>query len=126
MIANTISEVLSKVKDKLNSVEAHLLLSDVYANAVGIFNLNERADRPLHSVAMHDAEETGLNSAFFDAIKLYRDNRVYQFFGLSWNEMKKLTHEEFTYIMELSAESAKNEHNKTQESLKGMQNSMKK
>lgn len=73
---------------------------------------------------MHDAEETGINSAFFDALKLYRDNRVYQHFGLNWNEMKKLTHEEFTFIMELSAEASKKEHDKTQESLTGLKNSI--
>lgn len=105
----------------MDPVEAHLFLSDVYANAVGVFNLADREKRPLHSVAMHDAEETGINSAFFDAMKLYRDNRVYQHFGLSWNEVKKLTHEEFTYIMELSAEASKQEHEKVQSSLNTLQ-----
>ena len=61
---------------------------------------------------MHDAEETGLNSAFFDAMKMYTDNKVFTHFGVSWNEMKKLTHEEFTYIMELSARATKAENDK--------------
>ncbi len=58
---------------------------------------------------MHDAEETGINSALFDALKMFRDNKVFTHFGLSWDKMKKLTHEEFTMIMELSAQATKAE-----------------
>lgn len=101
-----------------------MLLNDVYATSVGIFNLEDSSKRPLHSVAMHDAEETGINSDFFDAIKLYRDNRVFHFFGLSWNEVKKLTHEEFTYIMQLSAEAAKEESDRAKASMTAIQSNM--
>jgi hypothetical protein len=110
----SISEVLDKVKQKLDSVEAHTLLSDVYANAVGIFNLNtDREKRPLYSVAMHDAEENGLNSVLFDALRQYKDNGVLKHFGIPWHEFKKFTHEEFTMIMELSllATDAENKRN---------------
>lgn len=52
---------------------------------------------------MHDVEETGINSAFFDALQLYKDNNVLKYFGIPWHEMKKLCHEEFNYIMQMSA-----------------------
>jgi hypothetical protein len=58
---------------------------------------------------MHEAEENGLNSELFDAIKLFRDNQVMKHFGISWPEMKRMTHEEFTWIMELSADATKRE-----------------
>lgn len=106
-IVNTIHEAITKTRVKLDSVQADLHLSDLYAHAAGIFNIEERDKRPLHSIAMHEAEENGLNSEVFDALKLYRDNNVIKYFGLSWNEMKKLTHEEFTWIMELSAEACR-------------------
>lgn len=75
---------------------------------------------------MHDAEETGLNSALFDALRLFKENRVFHYFGLTWNDMKLLTHEEFTYIMELSASSAKKEHDKTQQSLNDLNSQIQK
>ena len=39
---------------------------------------------------MHDAEENGINSYLVDSLKLFRDNKVFQHFGLNWNEAKKL------------------------------------
>jgi hypothetical protein len=53
---------------------------------------------------MFDAEEHGINSYLVDSLRLFRDNKVYKYFGLSWADMKKLTHEEFVFIMELAAE----------------------
>lgn len=99
--------MITKTPGRLDNVEALLFLQDVYANANGIFDLRQRAKRPLHHIAMHEAEENGLNSELFDAIKLFRDNKVYAHFGLSWNEMKKMTHEEFNWIMELAADATK-------------------
>lgn len=99
---------------------AHLLLDDVYANAVGIFDITKRDMRPLHPVAMHDAEETGINSLLYDALKLYKDNRVLHHFGITWPEMKKMTHEEFTYIMQLSEEYTRMESKKTKADIDGL------
>lgn len=103
-----------------------MLLEDVYANANGIFDLRQRDSRPLHSIAMHEAEENGLNSELFDAIKLFRDNQVYKHYGISWNEMKKMTHEEFTWIMELSADATKSENKRLSAALDEVEAGVKK
>ena len=109
LLVASINEVIDKTTGRLDSDQAKLHLEDIYANANGIFDLRERGKRPLHSIAMHEAEENGLNSELFDAIKLFRDNQVYKHFGLSWNEMKRMTHEEFSWIMELAADATKKE-----------------
>jgi len=74
---------------------------------------------------MHDAEENGINSYLVDSLKLFRDNKVFHHFGLNWNEAKKLTHEEFVFIMELSAEATKEENERTRNSLDNLQNDLK-
>lgn len=103
-------------------MDAHIYLNDLYADATGIYSLTDES-RPLQHIAMHDVEENGINSVLFDAMKVYRDNQVMKHFGLSWNEVKLLTHEEFTYVMELSAMATKEESktaNNTINSLTGI------
>lgn len=74
---------------------------------------------------MHDAEENSLNSVLFDALKLYRDNGVMKHFGVSWDKMKQLTHEEFTLIMELSAEATKKENGQVGNALNNLEGAAK-
>ncbi len=107
-VTAAISNVLTNAK-AMDPIEAHLTLSEVYADSTGIFRFAQSKMRPLHTVAMHDAEENGINSPLADALRQFADNKVFQHFGISWDEMKKKTHEEFTYIMELAAAASKKE-----------------
>lgn len=113
MLIDTINKVIAHTPGRLDSVQAKLHLEDIYANANGIFDLRERDKRPLHSIAMHEAEENGLNSELFDAMKLFCDNQVHKHFGVSWDRAIKMTHEEFTWMMELSAMATKREATQT-------------
>ena len=103
---------MTKIKEGLDPVQAKLLLNDIYVNSLGIFNIKDKEKRPLHDIAMHDAEEHGINSYLVDSLRLFRDNNVYKYFGLSWADMKKLTHEEFVFIMDLSAEKTNEDQKK--------------
>ena len=112
-----ISQVLTKVKEGLDPIQARILLNDIYVNSTGIFNIKEKSKRPLNAIAMFDAEEHGINSYLVDSLRLFRDNKVYKYFGLSWADMKKLTHEEFVFIMELAAEANSEEQKKISSTL---------
>lgn len=112
-----ISQVLTKIKEGLDPIQARILLNDIYVNSTGIFNIKEKSKRPLNAIAMFDAEEHGINSYLVDSLRLFRDNKVYKYFGLSWADMKKLTHEEFVFIMELAAEANSEEQKKISSTL---------
>ena len=107
----------------MSFVDGHHLMNITYANSLGISPIQLAKTRPLHSVAMHDAEETGINSLLYDRLRAYTDNGVMKHYGLSWKAFKQLSHEEADLVMALSEAATRRDTTVTDNALNDIERS---
>lgn len=65
--------------------------------------------KPLSSVALHYAEDFSSTSKLAEVIKVFADNKVYQYYGLNLTEFLELPHEICTMILKDCDERQKKE-----------------
>jgi hypothetical protein len=107
---------------KLSSVDADMVLYDMYEVNYKIFNhIGASKKRPLSSVAMHDAEENTITSNLYEAIDMYQKNGIKEIFGLSLTEYFDLP----TEICIKLLESASSEYSKKSSVINGLENDLK-
>ena len=76
---------------KLNSVDAAVVMGDLYDECYGIFNHGlTGSTRPLSSVAFHEAENIIHNSLLEEALQQYISNHIYDRFHLTVMEFLDL------------------------------------
>ena len=99
------NDVFNKVKS-LCSSDAALVMGEMYESAYGIYDHTKiDPNRPLISVAFHEAEDTLATSALYEQINRFSDLKVFKYFGISLIEYLGLP----TYVCnEINRISAKN------------------
>lgn len=80
------NEVFNKVKS-LCSSDAALVMGEMYESAYGIYDHTKiDPNRPLISVAFHEAEDTLATSALYEQINRFADLKIFKYFGISLTE----------------------------------------
>lgn len=86
---------------KLESVDAHMVLADVYETNFGIYNhLDVGSKRPMSSVALHGAEDNYKTSRLYETIENFVTKDIYKSTGLSLTEFLNLPTEACLMILE--------------------------
>lgn len=108
---------------RLGSVDASIVMSDLYDEAYGIFNHGlVSGSRPLSSVAFHVAENIIHNSPLEEALQQYVSNRIFERFHLNIMEFLDLPAD---YI-ELMLKIAQQDTRKQNEIIDGLEHQLKK
>lgn len=89
-------ELLTSLNN-LSSVDSKIVLSELYEIKYGIFRHDVIKNRPLASVAFHDAEEVIRDSLLENRMKQYNDKSIYDVFKISFLEFMELP----THIIEM-------------------------
>jgi hypothetical protein len=71
-----------QVLPRLNSVDAKLVMTDLYEAKFGIYNHLVNKSRPLASVAMQPCEDINDGSLFSSVASSYHDKKIFDFFHL--------------------------------------------
>ena len=101
--------VIKIIKNKRNDLAHGSISFEQCGQNIPLFSMQENYRHASNALL---ALFNGINSYLVDSLRLFRDNNVYKYFGLSWADMKKLTHEEFVFIMDLSAEKTNEDQKK--------------
>lgn len=93
---------------RLNSVDASIVMGDLYDETYGIFNHGlVTTTRPLSSVAFHDAENVIYNSPLEEALQQYVTNRIYDRFHLNVMEFLSLPSDYIELMMKIAQQETK-------------------
>lgn len=77
--------LMSKVK-KMNKVEAKMILPMLYETQYGIFDHVKESNKPMASVAYHDAYDTYTDSLFNDLVYRYEENGIHEVYHMTFLE----------------------------------------
>lgn len=108
--------------EKLNDIDARVVLSDIYESKFGIYNhLNKSSSKinPLASVSFFEAEETLSNSLLSDAIRSYLSNGIKELYDINLLEYLELPFGYSKLFLEIASE----ENNKKNKIINNLNNS---
>lgn len=74
----------------LNSVDSKIVLSELYEIKYGIFRHDTIKNRPLASVAFHEAEEINRDSLLENFMRQYVEKSIYDIFKISFLDFMEL------------------------------------
>jgi hypothetical protein len=112
---------------KTSFVEGQDLLNQAYETSFGIHDHNEQngyeeletdpnKKRPLSSVAMHFSCDTSTTSRLYEMMRIFKDKKVYQNFGLSLTEFLEYPPDLCDHMLLLSMEQQEQDY-KTQQNV---------
>lgn len=78
-------KVVTQVK-KMNRVEAKMLLPMLYETQYQIFDHVKQSNKPMASVAYHDAYDTYKDSLFNDLVYRYEENGIHEVYHMTFLE----------------------------------------
>jgi len=101
--------VLREVK-KTDPISSKIMLRQAYENTFGVFNYAQQAfdesritdpslKRPLAIVGMNDAEDYCNTSKLYELVKVYADEKVYDYYHLSLQDFLDLPHDMCDFII---------------------------
>lgn len=85
---------------KASLIDAKIAMYDMYEYHFGIFNHADAKDRPLASVAFHEAENYTERTVYYDALLEFAEGGFYEIWGLNVQEFLNLP----TYVTKMMKE----------------------
>jgi hypothetical protein len=87
----------------LNSVDTQIFLKELIDERLGIFPISRFSpQRPLCSVAIHEAEDFTTHSLLEESLKVYIDYDIWEFFHLTLTEFLELPRDTIQSLTQLA------------------------
>lgn len=97
-----------------------IVLQDFYETYFGVFDHFHSKNRPLASVALHDAEENSYGTAIYEKVRSYVKFKIWEHCKLSFTEYMSLPREYSNLMIELASEQAKKGTQTTNEAINAL------